>query len=148
MTHAIRLAACALLSCALVAEAAGQDTTSSTARARFDLSTMFEQGHLVTDPNGDSVPDFVDAALVVGSSPSAAELHAATEIAARLGFETMALDLPMARGAETAGIPIVIGRGGLSAVGVSPGVDPTSLDDGEGSVVAREVEGRRFVIDS
>jgi hypothetical protein len=71
------------------------------------------------------------------------ETAAATEIAARLGFETMALDLPLARGVMQQGVPIVIGRSGLAASGLeAPSVDPTSLDSGEG-VVAVHTEGER-----
>ena len=106
-----------------------------------DLTTIFELGSLVSDLNGDSVPDFVNASLVLGRSATTSETAAAAEIWARLGFETMALDLPVARGIGD-GIPIVIGRGGLAASGVAAaGVDPTSLDSGEGAVVVREIDG-------
>ena len=74
-----------------------------------DLTTIFELGSLVSDLNGDSVPDFVNASLVLGRSATTSETAAAAEIWARLGFETMALDLPVARGIGN-GIPIVIGR--------------------------------------
>lgn len=111
-----------------------------------DLADLFELGRLVLDTNGDSVPDLVGASLVTGLAPSVAETAAAAEIAARLGFETMALDLPIARGVTATGIPIVVGRSGLAASGVAaPGVDPTSLDSGEGSVTVRETEGRTWV---
>src|SRR5688572_811985 len=59
-----------------------------------DLARLFDLGQLVLDTNGDSVPDLLNASLVLGPTPSVAETAAATEIAARLGFETMALDLP------------------------------------------------------
>ena len=112
-----------------------------------DLTTLFEIGGLVLDTNGDEVPDFVNASLVTGESPTPAETRAAAEIAARLGFETMALDLPVARGTAAEGVLVVVGRGGLAASGlVSPGVDPASLDAGEGAVVVREADGRRWVV--
>lgn len=111
----------------------------------FDLATLFELGHLLSDPNGDSVPDFVNATLVLGEAPTAAEVHAATEIAARLGFETMALDLPLRRGLSEEAVRVVVGRSGLRASGVGAGVDPTSMDDGEGAVVAREIDGAHWV---
>ena len=79
-----------------------------------DLTTMFEIGQLLADTNGDSVPDRVNGSLVLGATASTAELAAAAEVSARLGFETMALDLPIARGTVGA-IPIVIGRSGLAA---------------------------------
>ena len=71
---------------------------AQTAQGPSDLATMFELGHLVLDTNGDSVPDLVNASLVLGDSPSVTATAAAAEIAARLGFETMAMDLPIARG--------------------------------------------------
>ena len=56
--------------------------------------------------------------------------------------ETMALDLPIERGVGGGGIPIVIGRGGLAAAGVTgAGVDATSLDSGEGVVAIRAIDG-------
>ena len=112
-----------------------------------DLTTLFEVGGLVLDTNGDEVPDFVNASLVTGETPTGAETRAAAEIAARLGFETMALDLPVARGTAAEGVLVAVGRGGLAASGlVSPGVDPASLDAGEGAVVVREADGRRWVV--
>ena len=112
-----------------------------------DLTTLFEVGGLVLDTNGDEVPDFVNASLVMGETPTPAEARAAAEIAARLGFETMALDLPLARGTEPEGVLVVVGRSGLAASGLaSPGVDPASLDADEGAVVVREADGRRWVV--
>jgi Zinc carboxypeptidase len=113
-----------------------------------DLATLFELGQLVVDTNGDSVPDLVNASLVLGPSPSVAEVTAATEIAGRLGFETMAMNLPIARGVGTgAVIPIVVGRGGLTASGLAtPSVDPTSLDSGEGVVAVQDEGGRPWVL--
>ena len=127
---------------AVPANAAAQEAQGPT-----DLATMFELGNLVLDTNGDSVPDLVNASLVLGDSPSVTVTAAAAEIAARLGFETMAMDLPIARGVAENAIPIVIGRGGLSASGLaSPGVDPTSLDAGEGVVAIRDFDGRTWIL--
>jgi hypothetical protein len=134
---------CAALALALAGSVGG--TPALAQETPSDLTDLFDLGQLVLDTNGDSVPDFVNATLVLGDSPSATETAAASEISARLGFETMALDLPIARRA-TDGIAIVIGRGGLAASGVgTTGVDPTSLDSGEGAVVSREIDGRRWV---
>jgi hypothetical protein len=111
-----------------------------------DLATLFDLGRLVLDTNGDSVPDRVNASLVLGAPPTPTETAAAAEIAARLGFETMAMDLPIARGTG-GGIPIVVGRNGLVASGLtSPGVDPTSLETGEGVVAVHEADGRIWVL--
>ncbi|MCE2423171.1 MAG: hypothetical protein J4G03_07685 [Gemmatimonadetes bacterium] len=113
---------------------------------------MFEiGGGLVDDLNGDGVADFVSAALLLGDSPSATVLAAAAEISARLGFETTAMDLPLVR-AETradgsGGATVVVGRAALDRSGLrNAGVDPLSLDPGEGSVSVREEAGRIWVI--
>ena len=132
------------VACLLVVAAAA---TVAAQTASPDLATVFDLGYLVVDTNGDSVPDFVNASLVLGDAPSVTATAAAAEIAARLGFETMAMDLPIARGVVGDAIPIVIGRGGLTASGLtSPGVDPTSLDAGEGVVAIREVDGRTWIL--
>ncbi|GIT50840.1 MAG: hypothetical protein Ct9H300mP15_10530 [Gemmatimonadota bacterium] len=57
------------------------------------------------------------------------------------------MNLPIQRGISAEGILIVIGRSGLSASGLSsPGIDPTSLDTGEGSVVIRNADDRTWVL--
>ena len=112
-----------------------------------DLASLFDPGMLVLDTNGDSVPDLVNAALILGNDPPATVLAAAGEIAARLGFETMAMDLPLAREATGEQFAVVVGRAGLAAAGLrSPGVDPASLDSGEGTVAVRQEDGRTWVL--
>jgi hypothetical protein len=132
---------------AIVALAVGAPSATSGQQAPpQDLATLFELGRLVLDTNGDSVPDRLNASLVLGASPTPTETAAAAEIAARLGFETMAMDLPLRRGVG-GGIAIAVGRGGLRASGlVSPGVDPTSLDSGEGVVAVHEADGGTWVL--
>ena len=121
--------------------------TAHAQTARMDLATLYDLGNLVIDTNADSVPDLVNASLVLGETPTITEIAAAAEISARLGFETMAMDLPIQRGISADGILIVIGRSGLAASGLSsPGVDPTSLDAGEGSVVIRYANDRTWVL--
>ena len=121
--------------------------TAHAQTARMDLATLYDLGNLVSDTNADSVPDLVNASLVLGETPTITEIAAAAEISARLGFETMAMDLPIQRGISADGILIVIGRSGLAASGLSsPGVDPTSLDAGEGSVVIRYATDRTRVL--
>ncbi len=124
---------------AIPAAAASQQTP--------DLATLFELGTLVLDTNGDSVPDLVNAALVLGEDPSPGVLAAAAEIAARLGFETMAMELPLFRDLEGGQVGVVVGRSGLAAAGLrTPGIDPASLDAGEGAVAVREEGGRTWVL--
>ncbi|HEM46199.1 MAG TPA: hypothetical protein ENO23_04050, partial [Alphaproteobacteria bacterium] len=127
--------------------AAGVTLAASELRAQEpvrDLATIFEPGALVADANGDGVADRVNAGLVMSDEPSVAEEAAAAEIAARLGFETMALDLPLARGTDGP-TPVVVGRGGLAAAGVAAPVDPASLDSGEGVVSLSSIDGRPWI---
>jgi hypothetical protein len=115
--------------------------------ATFDLTGVFDLGGVVLDTNGDGFPDRLGASLLLGPEATPAEVVAASEIAARLGFETMALDLPVERGISTDGITIVIGRGGLAEAGLeSPGVDPASLDAREGVVATHQESGRRWLL--
>ncbi|MYE33654.1 MAG: hypothetical protein F4X23_02220 [Gemmatimonadales bacterium] len=127
--------------------AAAPGSRGLAAQQTPDLATLFELGTLVLDANGDSVPDLVNAALVLGEDPSPDVLAAAAEIAARLGFETMAMDLPLSRNPEGGQVGIVVGRSGLEAAGLrSPGIDPASLDSGEGAVAVREEDGRTWIL--
>ena len=83
----------------------------------LDLATLFDFGHLLLDENGDSVPDRLGATLVLAPEPTTAERVAAAEIAARLGFETMALDLPLRRGFRPGQVGILIGHRALQPLG-------------------------------
>jgi hypothetical protein len=82
-----------------------------------DLAHLFEPGGMLQDRNGDHVIDFVDARLLLGDTPIAADVIAAANIAARLGFETSAINLPLT--AATSGTPVVIGSAGAARVGLS-----------------------------
>jgi hypothetical protein len=73
----------------LVTPLKGQLSTS------FDISSIFELGALLTDDNDDGFPNHINAALILSSQPSQTEIRAASEISLRLGFETMAMDLPI-----------------------------------------------------
>jgi hypothetical protein len=68
------------------------------------------------DTNADGIPDEIVARVIVPAAAAPEDVAAATNIAARLGFETMALSLPVvARDAEVSqpagiGLPILVGR--------------------------------------
>ncbi len=130
-----------------VAFAAPPASRGLAAQQAADLATLFELGTLVLDTNGDSVPDLVNAALVLGDDPPSIVQAAGAEVAARLGFETMAMDLPLSRDPDGGQVGIVVGRSGLEGAGLrSPGIDPASLDSGEGAVAVREEDGRTWVL--
>ena len=87
-----RLIAIAIL--AALSDVAGQ---SQTAAPRPALADFFKPGIVLQDRNGDGVVDFINARVALAPQPSDAELAAAADIAARLGFETSAMDLPLVR---------------------------------------------------
>ena len=76
---------------AAVFSAAAVDTVPAS------LSAVFQPGTALQDRNGDGAIDFVNARIVLPERPDASELAAASNIAARLGFETSAMDIPMVR---------------------------------------------------
>ena len=80
------------------------------------LAALYALGGAVSDTNGDGVADRLNARVVLSGSPSAAEVAIAADLAARLGFETLALDLPMPTDAE---MEIAVGDEALSRLGMS-----------------------------
>src|SRR5689334_17603418 len=63
--------------------------------APLSLSDFFKTGIVFQDRNGDGVVDFVDAHVVLADGATAAETAAAADVAARLGYETTAMNLPV-----------------------------------------------------
>ncbi len=98
LTTARRRAAALFAVCALASAGrpAGQaPAPRADVATPADLAAVFASNGLVEDTNGDGVADRVRAHLVLPDYPSAAVVAAGADIAARLGFETMAMDLPM-----------------------------------------------------
>lgn len=105
-----------------------------------DLARLFEPGGMLQDRNGDHVVDFVDARVILGNAPHAADVIAAANIAARLGFETSAINLPLTPSASA--MPIVIGFAGAARAGLSvQDVAAGTLRAGEGAVAMVRVGG-------
>ncbi len=59
------------------------------------LLDPFAAGWMLSDTNGDGIVDFVSGKVVVPANPTAAENAAAADIAARLGFASTGLTLPI-----------------------------------------------------
>jgi hypothetical protein len=107
---------------------------------------------VVRDTNGDGIADAVVARIVVPAHASVAEATAATDLAARLGFETSALTLPIVlndtadipRGA----IPIVVGYDNALIKKVTGAVASVAdLKPGQGLIAAaRTVDGTPAII--
>jgi hypothetical protein len=108
-----------------------------------DLAVQLQTGGLLGDRNEDGVVDFLNAHLVVGESPTAGEVAAASSIAARLGFETAALTLPLG----DQGVPIVIGQSGIARARLTPApAGIASLQPGEGVVAMADIGGSAAIV--
>src|SRR3984885_11654720 len=65
------------------------------AKPESSIENIFLTGLIVQDTNGDQIADAICGHVMVPRSPSAAENTAAANFAARLGYETSALTLPV-----------------------------------------------------
>lgn len=104
----------------------------------FDLSTG-----IVRDTNGDGLADAIAARVIVADKPSIEDMQVATNLAGRLGFETMAMTLPIVlRAGEAhanfnkAWLPIIVGRSNpdaalLTKMAIDPATHAT-LEKGQG----------------
>lgn len=76
----------------------------------LDLATFFaDRQGLVSDTNGDAIADDISARVIVPATPSREDSVAAANIAARLGFETSAMSLPIVLRDNDVGDPAGIG---------------------------------------
>ncbi|MEO5762422.1 MAG: hypothetical protein ABIR28_08940, partial [Vicinamibacteria bacterium] len=100
-----------------------------------DLSTFYKMGSVVEDRNGDSFADFATARIVMGSPATPGDIVAAANIAARLGLETTAMNIPVSRDVSGPGTGIVVGSGGAKAASLAAADSMTDdLGQGEGRV--------------
>ncbi len=124
---------------------AGQ-AARAQAPPQFGLADLFVAGlegregpGLLRDENADGVPDRLGATFVLPPNPTLAERVAAAEVAARLGFETMALDLPLVLGATPGRVAVLIGRRALAEAGLAAAdFEVGELKEGEGAVAVAE----------
>src|ERR671925_1499441 len=79
--------------------AAADTSRTAPGDALVSLSEFFKPGVVFQDLNGDGVIDFVNAHVVLPGHPTPGEVTAGANVAARLGFETTAMDLPVVRAA-------------------------------------------------
>jgi Zinc carboxypeptidase len=84
------------------------------------LADPFALGWMLKDTNGDGIADFVEGKIVVPAQPTAAENAAAANLAARLGYGSTGLTLPIVvTDASGAGPKIFIGRAAPLIAGVA-----------------------------
>lgn len=120
------------------ANAAGQ-VAQSTATA---VENLFQAGLIVQDTNGDGIADALCGHVVLPKSPSAVENTAAANLAARLGYETSALTLPVvvsgpgkaAPGCAGEKAQVWVGRQAMGADRLAVDQEIASLEMGEGGV--------------
>jgi hypothetical protein len=77
-----------------VIETGAQEQESQATEAR-DLRNLLEPGYVLQDRNDDDVIDFVNARIILPADPDESEVAAAANIAARLGYETSAINLDL-----------------------------------------------------
>src|SRR5262252_2771855 len=112
-----RLLFAALLFAATCLSFAPRARAVADLRGPLSLTSLVGPRSLVRDTNGDGLADSVAARVIVPAGAASADLEAATNLAARLGYETTALTLPLVvrdndvsqPGSIT--VPILVGRG-------------------------------------
>ena len=95
------------------------DTPQQPGELVNPLEHAFEKGWMLVDTNGDDIADFLRGHVIVPAQPTAAENAAAANLAARLGYETTGLTMPVVEtanhtAAEEIGAKIFVGAGSLS----------------------------------
>ena len=104
------------------------------------LTALVSANSLTRDTNGDGLADVVAARVIVPASPSLADLETATNLAARLDYETTTLTLPLVvRDSDVTerasiGIPILVGRDNrfVKRLVDARTIDLTNLKPGQG----------------
>jgi hypothetical protein len=79
-------------------------------RSILQLDTLFTVGALLDDRDGDGLPDALRTRIVLGPRAQRPEHLATVDLAARLGFASLALELPLAC-ADLDPLPAGIGDG-------------------------------------
>ncbi len=116
------------------------------------LETVYDAGFVLDDGNGDGHLDSVTARLALPPVPTDSEVAAAANVAARLGYEAAALDLPLQRvgdGVPDTDAPIIaIGLGSLSRLGARISATDLGgeLEPGRGTVALVDGAPRTVVL--
>jgi len=115
-------------------------TTGVEEASLRDLRGILDTGLILQDTNDDDVVDFVATRILLPPSPTESEVAAAANLAARLGYETSAMDLGLSGTAGTRRrYPepvILVGIGAVEAAGMADHADPIrgGLAPGQGIV--------------
>ena len=111
--------------------ASAQDAADSVVPPS-DIRDVFATGYMLEDRNSDQVVDFVNVRIVLPASPDEADVTAAANLAARLGYETSALNLGLAEpegsGSNRFDVPVIL-------IGAAAGEDEAArLAPGQGAI--------------
>jgi hypothetical protein len=114
------------------------------ARDPQSLTALVAPMSLTRDTNADGLADAVAARVIVPAAPALADIEAATNLAARLGYETTALSLPLVvRDNDVAqpasvGVPILVGRSNrfVQRLVDAKTIDISALKPGQGIIIA------------
>lgn len=118
--------------CGFVSASPPQEAKATATNA---LENAFAKGWMLEETNGDDVVDFLRGHVIVPPEPTAAENAAAANLAARLGYETSGLTMPVVETtaqAESSGGKIYIGRAAPESAELTQMV--SLLGTGEGGV--------------
>lgn len=137
---------CVIITLLAMITANGLDwSTAFDEPAHGGLSDVFSLTRgMVRDSNGDGLADLVAARIIVPAKPSSEDILAASDLAARLGYETLAMRLPLVvredeivRGQEVA-LPILIGRenSGIKKLADQGVIDIRTLKAGQGLIAS------------
>src|SRR6266545_8175255 len=72
-----------------------QAAVRADTRAAQSITALVSANSLTRDTNSDGLADTVAARVIVPAAPTLADVESATNLAARLGYETTALSLPL-----------------------------------------------------
>ena len=97
---------------------------------------------IVRDSDSDGLADVVAARIIVAAKPAVEDALAAANLAARLGYETLSMDLPLVSSGETAArlqqvsLPILVGRenAAIKRLAEQGVLDVKSLKPGQGLI--------------
>ena len=114
------------------------------ARGALSLTALVGPRSLARDSNGDGLADAVAARVIVPAAAAVADIEAATNLAARLGYETTALTLPLVvRDNDVAqpgsiAVPILVGRANrfVQRLVADHIVDISTMKPGQGLIAA------------
>ncbi len=104
-----------------------------------DLASIFDDGSLLQDRNGDGLIDFVNGHVAVGDNPTDLDIVAAANVAARIGFETASMNLPITGGSGSTAI--AVGRSAMSQLGIRSDALGADLEPGLGVITLLDNAG-------